>query len=150
MNHASRAACVVPVLPATCHPGKLRPCAGAFGHHTLHHPGQLFGGLVVDHPLTDARLCDHHRRFIAQQFQFGQPIRFHGRAAVQDTGISARHLDQRAFRRAQRQRRALRQIAFDTELAGDRAHVVQPATSATFTAGMFNEFFSASASVTRP
>ena len=41
------------------------------------------------------------------QRQFAQAIGRHRRAAVEDAGIGARHLDQGAFRRPQRQRRAI-------------------------------------------
>ncbi len=107
-------------------PRQLCPPSGAVFDHPAHHVGQFARRTFADDPLSDPALTAHQRGVLAHQPQLGQAVGGHRRAAVEDAGIGAGHLDQCAFRGSERQRGPVGQIALDAEVAGHLAHQIAP------------------------
>ena len=75
--------------------GQGGAAACALFHDLRQHVGQFLRGLFRDYPLSHAAILPHQGGIVALQAQIDKAIGFHGRAAVQDAGIGAGHVDQR-------------------------------------------------------
>ena len=104
--------------------GQPRARAGALGDHSAHHVGQLARGVLADHPLLHPAFLPDQGGVVPGQPDLDHAVGIDGRAAVENAGIGARHLDESGFRRAQRQRRTVGEVAVDPEFRRHAAHQI--------------------------